>query len=272
LKSLAEHQRWLASLILEPERLDGDVSGALRPIALDDVEAARVRLGAYVGGYPARLVEAMEEAFPALLTILGNDAFRALVHRYRVAVPKGIYNLSEVGRNLPAFLVTDESTLRLPFLADLATLERACLCAFHAFEQAPMDPAAVAGWGLEEWGGALLSFQPAVAVVRSEWPVLDLWNLRNTPPEARRRIDLALAGRPQSVLVRREGLGVLCELVSPAQGQVLEALLGGARLGEAMDGLAGLCDEPLDVGIWFAEWRARGLIVDCRLDGDRHAA
>jgi len=265
LESLADHQHWLASLILEPERLDGDAGDAVRPIALDDVEAARVRIGAYVGGYPARLVEAMEEAFPALLTILGNDAFRALIHRYRVAVPSGIYNLSDVGKNLPAFLVSDESTVRLPFLADLATLEWACLRAFHAFERDPLDPAVVAGWGLEDWGGAEVVFQPAVAVVRSEWPVLELWNLRNTPPQGRRGIDLAVAGRPQCVLVRRAGLGVVCDLVSQAQAQVLTALLEGARLGEAMDALAETPDAPLDVATWFAEWRARGLIVDCRV-------
>jgi hypothetical protein len=263
-QSLADHQRWLASLILEPDRLDGDAGDAVRPIALDDVETARVRLGAYVGGYRARLVEAMEEAFPALLTILGNDAFRGLVHRYRVAVPRGIYSLSDVGKNLPAFLVGDQATVRLPFLTDLATLEWACLRAFHAFERDPLDPAVVAGWGLGDWRGAELIFQSGVAVVRSEWPILDLWNLRDTPPEARGGIDLAVEGRPQSVLVRRAGLGVFCDPLSPPQAQVLAALLGGAQLGKAMDALAEASDEPLDVATWFTEWRARGLIVDCR--------
>ena len=90
MRNLADHQRWLASLILEPERLVGDATDAVRPVTLDDVEAARSRLGAYVNGYPARLGEALAEAYPAVRVVVGDDTFRALVERYRPAVPVGM--------------------------------------------------------------------------------------------------------------------------------------------------------------------------------------
>jgi len=265
LRSLEDHQRWLASLILEPERLTDDVREAVSPVALDDVEVARVRLGAYAGGYPARIVEALEEAFPAISMILGAEAFRDLARRYRPQVPAGVYSLSDVGVNLPAFLHNDELAERLPFLAELAALEWAWLRAFHAFEcERAFDPASALGWGLEEWARTRLTFQPAVAVVQSRWPILDLWNLRETPPEQRREIDLALEGRSQNVLVRRDGLRVSIDLVSSAEARLLAALLGGATLGEAIESLAELIEEPLDVTTWFAEWTARALVVDCR--------
>ena len=264
MQSLVDHQRWLARLILEPERIASDAAAAVRPVALDDVDAARVRLGAYVGGYPARLVEALEEAFPAIRTILGGDTFRELTGRYRVAVPAGVYSLSDVGVNLPSFLGNDALAARLPFLRDLATLEWAVLRAFHSFERERFDAAAVAGWGLEEWERARLTFQPAVAVVSSRWPILDLWQIRDTPREQRCEIDVVLEGRPQSVLVRREELSVACDIVSPAKAGLLVGLLGGATLGEALESLAEASEAPLDVAAWFAEWTTRGLVVDCR--------
>jgi hypothetical protein len=266
LQSLVDHQRWLASLILAPERVDRDVAGAVRPIALDDVERARTRLHAYVDGYPARLFEALEEAFPAVRTVVGEDELRALVARYRVAIPTGIYSLSDVGVNLPSFLATDPLSARLPFLPDLAALEWAVLRAFHSFERERFDPATAAGWGLDAWERARLELQPSVAVQASVWPILDLWTLRDTQRDERRAIDVVLEGRPQSVLVSRSRLTVACEIVSPAKARLLDALLSGATLGEATETCAETTDEPLDVGAWFAEWAARGLVVDCRLD------
>lgn len=264
--SLSDHQRWLAALILEPDRLAGDPSGSMAPVALDDVDLARTRLGAYVGGYAARLAEAIEEAYPAIHAIVGSEELRALVGRYRVAAPAGVYSLTDVGMNLPAFLAGDPLSHRLPFLPDLATLEWAVLRAFHSFERERFDPASAAGWGLEAWERARLRFQPAVAVRCSAWPILDLWNLRETSPERRREIDLAVEGRPQCVLVCRDGLAVSCELVSPTKARVLGALLAGQRLGQALESLTESIDESIDVGTWFAEWTARGIVVDCRTE------
>lgn len=264
MQSLADHQRWLASLILEPERLSEDPTGAVRPVALDDVEAARTRLGAYINGYPARLREALVEAYPAVRVVVGDDTFRALVERYRSAVPVGVYSLSDVGVSLPSFLTGDELSARLPFLHDLAALEWSVLCAFHSFERERFDPASVAGWGLEDWERARVTFQPSVAVRCSAWPILDLWSLRDTSPEDRREIDVEIDGRPQSVLVSRRQLTVSCELVSPAKASLLVKLLGGATLGQATESLAETTEGTPDIGAWFAEWTAQGLVVDCR--------
>lgn len=264
MQSLADHQRWLASLILAPERLAEDPTGAVHPVALDDVAAARTRLGAYINGYPARLNEALAEAYPAVRVVVGEDTFRALVERYRPAVPAGVYSLSDVGVGLPFFLADDELSARLPFLHDLAALEWSVLRAFHSFERERFDPASVAGWGLESWERARLTFQPAVAVRCSAWPILDLWRLRDTPSEDRREIDVEIDGRAQCVLVSRRELTVSCEPVSPAKAGLLMELLGGATLGRAVESLSETMAESLDVGAWFAEWTSRGLVVDCR--------
>jgi hypothetical protein len=272
MQRLREQQQRLAAFILEADRPSRD-DELLELVGFSDATLARERLAAYVNGYPARIFEALDESFPAVRHLAGDAAFGEIVHRYASRVPCGIYSLSDAGAALPEFLASDPVGQRLPFVADLAALEWRMALAFHAHERSPFDPARLADWGLEQWEGATIELQSSVAVVRSAWPILDLWNLRETPIS---EIDLDLAGRAQIVLVSRDGFSVGCDLIESAQAVVLEALLEGVTLGAALERLAPASDEGADesaasavstapaVSKWFAAWSARGLIVDCR--------
>jgi hypothetical protein len=266
MQRLKDQQQRLAAFILEPDRpaRDDELLGLL---GFSEVSLARERLAAYVNAYPARIFEALDESVPAVRHLAGDTAFGEIVRRYASRVPRGIYSLSDVGAELPGLLASDSIGQRLPFLADLAALEWRIALAFHAHQRSPFDASLLAGWGLEQWEGATIELQSSVAVVRSAWPILDLWNLRETPIS---EIDLELAGRAQTVLVSRDGFSVSCDLVENAQAVVLEALLEGVTLGVALERLATTSTEGADestasaVSTWFSAWTARGLIVDCR--------
>ncbi len=260
MRRLSEQQQRLAALILEPDHSVSD-DELLELLRFSDAALARERLSAYVNGYPARICEALDEAFPAVRHLAGETAFGEIVRRYAARVPEGIYSLSDAGAELPGFLASDPIGERLPFLADLAALEWRIALAFHAHERSRFHPSPLADWGHEQWEIARIELQPSVAIVRSAWPILDLWDLRDTPVS---EIDLELAGRAQAVLVSRDGFSVSCDLVNSAQAVVIEALLEGAPLGAALERLAATSDEVADVSAWFAAWVARGLIADCR--------
>ena len=72
--SLHETQRWLARIILDPAAVETGALDASDTLA-HDADTARIRLGAYTGGYPARLEEALAETFPALRQVLGDETF-----------------------------------------------------------------------------------------------------------------------------------------------------------------------------------------------------
>ena len=258
MRSLQEHQRRLAALILEPDRAarDADALGVVAPPGGSLSE----RLDAYVNGYPARIFDALDEAYPAVRHLLGAAAFCDLAHRYCRHAPARTYSLNDVGVDLPAFVASDAVSTRFPFLADLAALEWRIVRAFHAREKPAFDMSVLAGWGLDEWGSARLEFQPSVAVVRSQWPIFDLWNLRETAHES---IDLEVAGRPQDALVTRDGFTVHCESLELAEAVVLAALLEGATLGGALDRLEAADADVADVSAWFATWASRGLLTGC---------
>jgi hypothetical protein len=263
MESLRELQTWLATIILAPSKLE-TAEGATEALARTrarDRDTAVVRLGVYSGGYPARIGDALAESFAAVAHVVGRERFRQLTRQYLPHVPDGIYNLSDVGAEFPAFLALhDEVSVTLPFLHDLARLEWAVQRAFHARENTPFDPAPLSSWGLDAWERAVLELQPSVAVVRSAWPIREIWESRTRPVD---EIDIAIEDRPQCVLVHRVGFKVACEAVDEAQAVALEALTAGRTLGETAELLADAGHDAERVGAWFSEWNRRGLVVAC---------
>jgi hypothetical protein len=253
-RSLRDVQRWLAGVIL-----GDDAEGAgPGPVASPPRGTVAERLHAYVDGYPARVREALAEAFPAVAHLVGDAAFSALARRYLLFVPAGGYDLGEVGRALPAFLAGDALAADLPFLPDLARLEWAVQRAFHARVVPPFDPTTVEGWTPDEWAEACVRFQRGTACVASPWPIRTLWETRATPRE---EIDVAVVDRPEAVVVHRVGYRVACDSIDTDEARVLARLLAGATLGAATADLAPADAERL--GVWTGSWVARGLVVAC---------
>jgi hypothetical protein len=223
------------------------------------VDAAE-RLGVYANGYPARVQAALEETFPALAHVVGASRFSDLVHRYVDATPLRSYNLNDAGAELAQFLIGDPLAIELPFLPDLARLEWHVARAFHAYDQPVLDPTALASWSAEQWEGAMLRFQPWVAVVFSDWPIRDIWACRDTPIE---EIDIDLEQRPDSVLVRRCGYTVTCESLDREEALALDALCAGQTLGGVLAACAARAGDAAAVSAWFASWMGFGLIAGC---------
>jgi len=247
----------MAALILRQRPEAGDLSEL---IALPERGSAAERLRVYAGGYPVRVQEALAETFPAVAHVVGDGAFTDLVRRYVQATPLHSYNLNDAGAELPHFLGDDSLTARLPFLPDLAGLESQVAHAFHAHERADFDPTALANWSMDDWERAVLCFQPWVALVRSAWPIREIWESRDTPIE---EIDIDLRHRSDRVLVRRAGYVVLCESVDDAEAESLGALLEGQTLGCVVAALTARGGDPASVSQRFARWMALRMIADC---------
>jgi hypothetical protein len=257
--SLVELQRRMAAHIAahaeDHQRRDATLEGWLSlPANVDPAERLRV----YGNGYPARLLEALEDAFPAVAVILGKYELAQLAQRYFAAADLSRATLNDAGAQLPAHCRTDPIAARLPFLADLAELEWRVLCAFHAREAAAVDARSFAAWDMDDWERAVLRFQPSLAVIESRWPIYDLWNCRDTP---RDQIDLDLVDRPQTVLVHRDGLDVACRVIDAGEAAALDSFLAGATLAETVERLAARDAEPRAVMSDFAAWIGSGLIT-----------
>jgi hypothetical protein len=250
-------QEWFAVQILSAQATSSSAcEWLLATPASDDVAH---RLDVYRGGYPARVEAAVADTYPAVAHLVGAAALRGLTDRYARALSRHSYNLNDVGAELPTFLEGDALTERLPFLPDLAALEWRIAQAFHAFESPPFDARRLACWAIDDFEQARLAFQPSLAVVRSRWPIVVLWQSRETPTE---EIDIDLRDRPEIALVHRRGLDVACNRIDAAEADCLTALLAGETLGRAAAELAEQTSEGA-VGEWFARWSALGLVTAC---------
>jgi len=262
--SLLELERWMKSQIDRKSIKSGNRE-ALRdtvPLNFQGGDPGENRLSVYEGGYIARTREAIKEVYEALCHVLGPRQTFELVEAYASEYPSENYNLSFFGRHLPEFLLKYPLTQDLPFLPDLAKLEWQVCNAFHAEEQSPMNPQTLAGLSEEAWDRITLQFQPSVSLISSEWPVLDIWESRKTSvPE----IKIDLVGRPQNVLIFRQGLRVYAESIAKKEFQILEGLLAGQSLGAISGELIEDDEEYLPISDWFSRWMNLGLITGFKI-------
>lgn len=222
------------------------------------------RLEVYAEGYPARIREALLEAYPAILKVLGDAVFSDLALQFGKAQFFQHYNLNQVAGGFPEFLKNIAWNEKLPFLYDLAELELAVQRAFHAEALTPASPQDFADKAGLEGENLILRFQPHVFGVRSHWPILDIWNSRNQPTA---EIKIQLEGRPQAVLIYRAGEKVICQKADPLEIAVLSVLKEGEPLGKAFDVLTEV-DDMNAVQKWFSGWLLNGLVASFQLATD----
>lgn len=260
---MRETQEWLASLIAPPERLPATAAdSSLRArLSLPLGIQAAIRVGVYAGGYPARLLDAVAESHPAVAHVLGQGAFAALVARYVRALPPQSYNLNDAGSRLAEYLPVDRLSAQLPFLSDLARMEWAIVRAFHAPVREAFDPATVTNWSAEDWFGTRIDLQVGTALVRSAWPIHAVWAARETPVD---EIDIDMTAGGNVILIHRAGFEVVCESIGEAEATAIQALLGGATLGDVSERLSAA--DAGTVAASFARWVHAGLVVSCRRD------
>lgn len=227
----------------------------VEPVA--DSRPAR-RLDVYAESVVARLEEALADTYEAVQRVLGEPPFRALTRRYLTALPPHHYDLSRAGDGLPEHLARDPLCDELPFLPDLARLERAVRVAFHAEPAPALGPADLAGLQPERLARAGLVLQDHVEGLRSRWPQRSLRDLRDV---ADAEVSLRVVDNPEDAIVYRAGLDVVVRAPEPGELACLEALRAGQPLERALaDAVADGADAS-GVQAIFAGWAASGLVV-----------
>jgi hypothetical protein len=90
------------------------------------------RINIYADAYFYRLLDCLNEDFPATSAVLGPDDFVALVRDYLSASPPTEPSIFYAGRYLPTFLRNHPLVRCRPFISELARLKRTILDVFHA--------------------------------------------------------------------------------------------------------------------------------------------
>ena len=212
-----------ASALLDP-------AGATPAVVLGPAGKGAVRrYNVYRNNVTVSLINALAAVYPAVQRITGVDFFRAMARFHVRATPPSSPLLFEYGRDFPAFIETYEYARNLPWLADVARIERAWLDAYHAADAEPLSAGALASFPPKRLAEAVFTAHPATQIVRSAFSAVTIFAANRSEADVR-PID---AGPPEDALITRRNADVIVRHLPRGGAAFLQGLLSGQSLGEA---------------------------------------
>jgi hypothetical protein len=192
-------------------------------------KAANKRYNVYRNNVTASLIEALAAIYPAVQRITGVEFFRAMARFHIRATPPISPLLFEYGRDFPAFIETYEYARAMPWLADVARVERDWLDAYHAADAEPLSAATLGSVPPEQLADLVFVAHPATRIVRSRFSVVTIF-AANRGEASMGRID---ASAPEDALITRPDLDVVVRQLPPGGAIFLTSLMAGRSFGEA---------------------------------------
>jgi len=206
------------------------------------------------------LTRTLRLAYPAVERLVGAEFFAAAADRFIAEhLPHAAY-LDQYGGEFPDFLSRFSLAASLSYLADVARLESLINCALHAPDETPLELPQLMVLGPEDQCRVSFRPHPSVSMVRSDFPVDDIWRaVLSEDDQAMAALDLA-AG-PVFLLIERGQAGFEVTRMKKSEWEFVEALCRGEPLLSAIDPAA-----DFDPSSLLAEHLAHGRFVAFALD------
>lgn len=214
-------QSQFRAALLDPE--------APTPAGLRDGDGrpAVKRFDVYRNNVTVALIKALRSAFPVLHKLLGTQSFDQLARLFARAHPPRTPLMMHYGAAMPAFLEGFAPLSHLAYLPDVARLELALRRSYHAADAPAFDSARLGAAAPETLMASTLILAPSVELVKSPWPLVDIWCFNTVEGAAKPR---SIA---QSALITRPAFDPEPHALSAAQAEWIAHVLSGATLGDA---------------------------------------
>jgi hypothetical protein len=224
-----------------------------------------------------RHTASLVEDFPGVGGIIGSEDWNRLAVEYLLAHRPETFTLRDLGAKLPEFVATRAWLEQPALVADMARLEWAHVEVFDAADVPSLDPKKLAAVPEDAWEGARLVPDPALRLLRLEYPVIPLRRRLLASEEhdhenegEHDEIPLPEPARGQFAVHRRER-GIFHDALDLPAYSLLDRLVQGRPLGVACEEASqtlGLSVEVLGGRLegWFAEWARLGYVVDVVTD------
>ena len=266
--TLAQQQRaLLQALFVRPGTADADAAETQLLNKLDARSPQTLRgLAAYRANGHALAQRSLLAAYPVVEALIGGDNFALLARDLWHHHPPQCGDLAQWGDALPGFVRASEQLADAPYLSDVARAEWALHRAAGAPDAEP-DLASFARLGQEDPQGLALTLAPGTAVIDSPYPVASLVtaHLHGTPSlaDAAQRLR---DGQGEHTLVWRQGLRPRIASMETAAARLVQALLAGADLPQALDAACASVDpnaasDAFDFSAWLTAAVTDGLVI-----------
>ena len=285
---LDQLQRWMLDVITHPDGvhagLESDSVRATIDIAPESIESVITpsqaldsfqRLNVYANAYYSRLLECIQNSFPALVDAIGEEAFDAFSFGYLQTHPPSSYTLNDLTNQFIEYLeqtrpkddsasdgAVDEVRVAdwTDFIIDLARLEEAFDIVFDGpgTEEAPVAANWVESLQAETWESTRLVVVPCLQLFRYRFPVNQFYSAwrKSQSPALACPADSYLAITRRDYIVRRFEL-------EADEYALLNRLSSGQSIGEAIDEVSETVSDvdafSTSLHGWFQRWAKLGL-------------
>lgn len=174
-------------------------------------------------------LDALEANFPAVVCLVGRDWFRSAAAIHVASSPPRDARLAMYGEAFAEFLACFEPAASLPYLADVARLDRLHAECLNAEDAPHAGGGHLAARTPGDMAQLRLLPHPATRWLSSAMPSLTIW-------QASRRgepVNEHLAWQPEQALVLRAAHEVRVLPIGPPAIDLLEACAAGVALGDA---------------------------------------
>jgi hypothetical protein len=188
------------------------------------------RFNVYRNNVFVSLTEALVARFPVCHALVGDEFFRAMSRMFIELSPPRSPVLMTYGDDFGDFIETFPPTRPVPYLADVARLEAALTCAYHAADASPLTVDELASAPCR-WEQIHVELHPSVRIIMSPYPIVSIWEAHMRPDD-HPMIDGSMA---DDALVARPDLDVEVHRLPPGAAVFLSMLLRGATLKASAD-------------------------------------
>lgn len=265
LSSLAQQQQaLLQALFVRPGTADADTAEQQLWGLLDAHHPQTARgLAAYRANGHALAERSLLAAYPVIAALIGGDNFALLARDLWHHHPPHCGDLAQWGDALPGFLQANAQLADVPYLGDVARAEWALHRAAGAPDAEP-DLPSFARLGQEDPQGLALTLAPGTAVIASPYPVASLVTAHLVgEPSLDQAAQRLLDGQAERALVWRQGLRPRITGIAPAAATLVQALIDGADLPQALNAACAITDQAaaFDFSAWLKAAVTDGLLI-----------
>jgi hypothetical protein len=191
------------------------------------------RFAVYRNNVQSSLIDALADSYPVVVQLVGDEFFRAMARLYVQSCPPQSPLLNDYGKDFAEFIDSFEPAASVPYLADVARLERLRVQAYHAADAQPLGHEQIAAvlsdpQALSE---LTLGLHPSLNLLTSAFAVVAIW--------AAHQQDATLAGidlgHGQNALVLRNELEVEVFAIDHGASTFIQSLRLGQPLSQALE-------------------------------------
>lgn len=191
------------------------------------------RFAVYRNNVQASLINALADSYPVVVQLVGDEFFRAMAGIYVQGTPPRSPLMNDYGHDFANFIEGFSPAASVPYLADVARLERLRVIAYHAADAQSLGHERIAASLADPQALSELTVElhPSLNLLDSAFAVVAIWAAHQQETTLA-GIDLNLG---QHALVLRNGLDVEVFAIDQGASAFIQNLQNGQSLMQALE-------------------------------------